>query len=262
MQFENKFVLGITQFGMKYGISNLSRTPNQAEIDSLLDLADYNDIKKIDTARNYGDSEKKIGKYLSGEKNKNFIITTKIELNDIPLKTQFEYSLKMLNCSHVNLLAHSFKTYVSNEFQKIVDQGKKWHNLSMGYPYMKKVKLLKFLNMSFHPEIIQIPINILDNRLYCDGTIKRLHQLKILIQARSVFLQGLFYLSEKFWKNRYNKAYDSLTNLKGLARAAKLSLSEFSLAWINSIKEVSEIIIGVENREQLLQHILLLKKIG
>ena len=56
--------------------------------------------------------------------------------------------------------------------------------------------------MSFHPEIIQIPINILDNRLYCDGTIKRLHQLKILIQARSVFLQGLFYLSKKVSKNK------------------------------------------------------------
>ena len=41
---------------------------------------------------------------------------------------------------------------------------------------------------------------------------------------------------------------------------AKLSLSEFSLAWINSIKEVSEIIIGVENREQFLQHILLLNE--
>ena len=125
MQFGNKFVLGTAQFGMKYGISNLNGTPNQAEIDSILDLANFNDIKKIDTAWNYGDSEKKIGKYLSRKKNKNFIITTKIKLNDIPLKTQFEYSLKMLNCNHVNLLAHSFETYASNEFQKIVNQGKK-----------------------------------------------------------------------------------------------------------------------------------------
>ena len=59
MQFENKFVLGSAQFGMKYGIANLSGLPNQAEIDSLIDLANLNDIKKIDTAWNYGDSEKK-----------------------------------------------------------------------------------------------------------------------------------------------------------------------------------------------------------
>ena len=91
MQFENKFVLGSAQFGMKYGIANLSGLPNQAEIDSLIDLANLNDIKKIDTAWNYGDSEKKIGKNLRKTKNKNFIITTKIKLND-PFKAQFEHS--------------------------------------------------------------------------------------------------------------------------------------------------------------------------
>ena len=71
----------------------------------------------------------------------------------------------MLNCSHVNLLAHSFKTYVSNEFQKIVDQGKKnGIILKHGVSLYEKSEIIKILNMSFHPEIIQIPINILDNR--------------------------------------------------------------------------------------------------
>ena len=192
MQFGNKFVLGTAQFGMKYGIANLNGIPSQAEINSILDLANVNDIKKIDTAWNYGDSEKKIGKYLRGGKNKKFIITTKIELNNIPLKTQFEYSLKMLNCSHVNLLAHSFETYVSSEFQRIVNQGKKNGIIvKHGVSLYEKNEIIKILNMSFRPDIIQIPINILDNRLYCDGTLKELHQLKILIQARSVFLQGL-----------------------------------------------------------------------
>ena len=256
MQFENKFVLGSAQFGMKYGIANLTGSPNQAEIDSLIDLANLNDIKKIDTAWNYGDSERKIGKYLRKTKNKNFIITTKVKLNDIPLKTQFEHSLKMLNCAHVNLLAHSFETYLSNEFQKIVNRGKKnGIILKHGVSLYEKNEIIKILDMSFRPDIIQVPINILDNRFYCDGTLKKLHQLKIIIQARSVFLQGLFFLSEKLWKNSYPKAYDSLINLKKLAGVVKLSLPEFSLAWVNSIREVSEIIIGVENREQLLQNI-------
>ena len=205
--------------------------------------------------------KKKIGKYLRKTKNKNFIITTKIKLNGIPLKTQFEHSLKMLNCAQVNLLAHSYQTFVSNEFQKIVNQGKKnGIILKHGVSLYEKKEIINILNMSFRPDIIQIPINILDNRLYCDGTLKKLHQLKILVQARSVFLQGLFYLSEKVWKNSYPKAYDSLLNLKELAKVVKLSLPEFSLAWVNSIREISEIIIGVENREQLLQNIFLFKK--
>ena len=80
MQFENKFVLGSAQFGMKYGIANLSGLPNQAEIDSLIDLANLNDIKKIDTAWNYGDSEKKIGKYLK-RKQKIKILSLRPKLN-------------------------------------------------------------------------------------------------------------------------------------------------------------------------------------
>ena len=48
----------------------------------------------------------------------------------------------------------------------------------MGYPYTKKIEIIKILNMSFHPDIIQIPINILDNRLYCDGTIKKTSSIK------------------------------------------------------------------------------------
>lgn len=261
MKFEKKFVLGSAQFGMTYGISNLTGIPNQEEINSLLDIANLYKIKKIDTARSYGDSEKKIGKYFKRIKNKNFNITTKIELNEIPLKTQFEYSLKMLNCTHVNLLAHSFKTYASNEFRKVVDEGKNNGTiLKHGVSLYEKSEIIKIINMSFSPDIIQIPINILDNRLYCDGIIERLYQLKILIQARSIFLQGLFYLPEKIWKNMYPQAYNTLKNLKELAGIANLSLSEFSLLWVNSIREVSEIIIGVENKKQFLQNIILLKK--
>ena len=167
----------------------------------------------------------------------------------------------MLNCTNVNLLAHSFQTYASNEFREVVDEGKNNGTiLKHGVSLYEKSEIIKILDMSFPPDIIQIPINILDNRLYCDGIIKRLYQLKIRIQARSIFLQGLFYLPGKIWKNKYSQAYNTLKNLKELAGIANLSLSEFSLLWVNSIREISEIIIGVENKEQLLHHIILLKK--
>ena len=67
---------------------------------------------------------------------------------------------------------------------------------------MKTVKLTedeinKVLGSFIKPEVIQIPLNILDTRLYRSGVTRKLHSKNIEIHARSVFLQGLFYL-EKF----------------------------------------------------------------
>ena len=54
--------------------------------------------------------------------------------------------------------------------------------------------ILKIIDIKT-PDVIQLPLNILDTRLYRDGTLNMLNNLNVIIQVRSIFLQGLFYLS-------------------------------------------------------------------
>ena len=43
---------------------------------------------------------------------------------------------------------------------------------------------------------MQLPFSLLDQRLLKDGSLKRLKQLGVEIHARSLFLQGLLFMSE------------------------------------------------------------------
>ena len=59
----NKLCIGTAQFGMDYGVNNKVGTVGQNEIAKILDLAYSNGINSLDTAKSYGQSEYKIGKY-------------------------------------------------------------------------------------------------------------------------------------------------------------------------------------------------------
>ena len=68
-QFKKKIIIGTAQFGMNYGIANISGKPNQQQVDSILNYAWNNNINGLDTAKGYGGSEVVIGRYLRGNSN-------------------------------------------------------------------------------------------------------------------------------------------------------------------------------------------------
>ena len=72
------FSLGTVQLGMDYGLGDYTAKPSQEYAFELLDRALEQGVNTLDTANNYGDSEKEIGrvcvqlaspdfKYMSGE---------------------------------------------------------------------------------------------------------------------------------------------------------------------------------------------------
>ena len=118
----------------------------------------------------------------------------------------------------------------------------------------KEIK--KAIQSDLKPQIIQLPINILDTSLYDNGTLQRLYNANIQIHARSVFLQGLFYLSKEKLKNRFNELLVPIEKLKSISKECNLTLSELSLLWLLSLKEVNKIIIGVDSLKQFKMHLM------
>jgi len=72
----NKLALGTAQFGLNYGINNKSGVIDEDSLSKLLNYAFDKGIDTLDTAYNYGNSEERIGKYLSVNNN-NFKVITK-----------------------------------------------------------------------------------------------------------------------------------------------------------------------------------------
>jgi aryl-alcohol dehydrogenase-like predicted oxidoreductase len=116
------------------------------------------------------------------------------------------------------------------------------------------------LESDFKPDIIQLPMNILDTRLYRCGILGQLAKEGIEVHARSAFLQGLFYLPEFELKNRFSDAVPYLEKLKSIAEVAGLTLSELSLLWLMSLEEVCKVVIGVDSASQLEVHLQTIKK--
>jgi len=93
-----KICLGTVQFGLNYGIEK--KKIEISEIDKILTMALENGISVLDTAQNYGDSEKIIGKF---KKSSNFKIISKISSTSLNDTNNLEQLKRVLKNSLDNL---------------------------------------------------------------------------------------------------------------------------------------------------------------
>jgi len=254
-------VLGTVQFGLDYGIANQNGKVNANEIRSILNFAHENNINTLDTAKAYGESEESIGNYLKERPGKSWNIITKLSSGGGKVTAQIQDSTKKLNVCPSIVLAHSADFFLNFEIQKELAELKDKQSIEkFGVSLYNEVEINQVMASTIKPDVIQLPLNILDTRLYRCGVISRLFDKDIEIHVRSVFLQGLFYLPEVELVSRFSDAVPNLTKLKSIAASGGLTLAELSLLWLVNLKEVSKVIIGVDNADQLRTHLKTLKK--
>lgn len=256
-----KISLGTAQWGLNYGISNLKGKTNSSEVYKMLSYSTSLGINHIDTALLYGDAELILGNY---ENLQNFKITTKTKKvskskvtksDSIELINAFEYSLGRLKLSSVHgLLIHDASDilveggeFLIEALNQIKSQNKA-KNIGVS---IYDSKNLLFICDQLKPDVVQLPLNILDQRFIKDGSLDLLKKKGIKIQVRSVFLQGLlFYNNTKFpiYFKRWKKV---LEKWQKSCKDQKFSPIEAALSFIVNIKEIDHCIIGFENIDQL-----------
>ena len=159
-----KIILGTAQFDTKYGINYKSRKISSSKIFSILNLLKKNNINFLDTARSYASSEDEIGKYFKKTKKKFKIITKFSFKNNESIEKQFKKSFNTLGYLPDTILAHSYSDYINPKFhQQIKNIKKKYLIKNVGvslYDIQELNKILKYKR----PDVIQVPINILDKR--------------------------------------------------------------------------------------------------
>jgi aryl-alcohol dehydrogenase-like predicted oxidoreductase len=174
---------------------------------------------------------------------------------------QIRDSINKLTVRPTSVLAHSAELFLDKTFQTELQEVREEQLISnTGVSLYGENEIKLVLESALKPDVIQLPLNILDTRLYHHGTLGQLADEGVEIHARSVFLQGLFFLPESDVKNRFSDAVPCLEKLKLVAAEAGLTLAELSLLWLVSLKEVSKVIIGVDNADQLKTHLETLKK--
>ena len=257
--FTHKLAIGTVQFGMDYGIANQNGQVSEMGAYSILDFAYENEINTLDTAKDYGKSEVSIGNYLKQTGNSWDIITKVSNANNIT--EQIQDSTEKLTVKPTTVLAHSADLFLEPRFQSEVQKAKDNELInSFGVSLYNEKEINHVLESELKPEVIQLPMNILDTRIYLQGLLGNLFEKGIEIHVRSAFLQGLFYLSKIDLEDRFEDVIPCLEKLKSISGTAGLALPELSLLWLVNLKEVTKVIIGLDNVDQLKTHLKTLKK--
>ena len=110
---------------------------------------------------------------------------------------------------------------------------------------------------AFALDLVQVPVNVLDQRLIADGTLRRLRQNGLEIHARSVFLQGLL-LTERVPAELAPRAAP-LLRIGATARAGGISRLQLALGFVAAIAEVDVGLVGVTNAGELAEILVALR---
>ena len=256
----NKLALGTVQWGLNYGISNLKGKTTSNEVKNILEKAQKENIKILDTSPQYGDSEK-----ILGENNlENFDLVTKTEKfsNELISKKDKEFLISTFKKSLFKFSVNSIYGLLIHNVDDIFKEGGNY--LIDGLETLKNKKFVEKIGISvysseqidkalniFKPDIIQAPINIFDQRLIKDGTLKKLKNLNIEVHARSIFLQGLIFLKDNNLPNYFQPWKKHIADWHKECFLNKISPLEAALSFGLEIPEINKLIIGVNNTSQL-----------
>jgi len=248
-----KLALGTVQFGLDYGVTNQSGKVEESEIEDILDFAKSNGINILDTASGYGNSERVLGGV--GVDDYQIITkTTSLKHGVDEVIKGFYQSLKYLNQKSIDgLLIHDINEVNDKEFDDLFERLNELKQQGLvnkiGFSIYTPEQV-NFLLENFDFDIIQLPLNVFDNRLIQGGQLKALKDRNIEVHARSIFLQGVLLnfdnLSGNFsiWKEQFD-TYQAMVNDRGL------SLLEYALNFVLNIKEIDKVLVGVNREDQL-----------
>jgi aryl-alcohol dehydrogenase-like predicted oxidoreductase len=244
-----KLGLGTVQFGQAYGVSNKRGQVSKAEAAAILDRAAKAGIGLLDTAANYGEAET----VLTALGTTRFRVVTKT----IGLKHGLDAVLARARQSAAALKPDTLLVHAASDLQGTGGEAL-WRALRglREEGVFRKVGISAYvaddpatLAARFHPDVVQLPFSLLDQRLLADGTLTRLKDLGVEVHARSLFLQGLLFLETLPENLRAAAAH--LTHLRSKFRQAGMTPLSAALGFVLARPEIAIGLVGVTSVAEL-----------
>lgn len=251
-----KLALGTVQFGLNYGVSNDKGQVSSDEISRILSTAKQHQITLLDSAAAYGDSETAIGK---SPLNKAFEIVTKIPA----LQGEKPYLVEQVTQSLTNLQRKSVDTLLLHDAADLIfaeHKNQTYNQLNQ----LKSQQLVKKIGISvYHPkqiikatkhfniDVVQLPINCLDQRFSQPSIIDNINTHQIEVHARSIFLQGLLLMEQNEMPAYFNAFWPQLSKLAEAAKKLNCDKLTLALSYVLTKSFIDKILVGCCSEQQL-----------
>ncbi len=255
-----KLGLGTVQFGLDYGISNSRGKTKAQEVRKIFSLAQEKGIRVIDTAHGYGESEAIIGACLPSEHSFRIFTKTPPFRKQSLKKEDIELARRAFESSLLNLKQEKLAGIFVHHAKDLCVPGGE-----MLFRYLEDLKEsgvvdkigvsvygqeeIDFLWDKFSLDIIQVPVNVFDQRLIETGHLGKLKARGVEIHARSIFLQGLLLMDQldahfSPWQSHIQKWRDFL-------KTNDWSKIQGPIEFICQQEEIDFAILGVNDQLQL-----------
>lgn len=247
-----KIVLGTAQFGMDYGITNVSGQPTKKEVFNILSHAWENGVRCFDTAPGYG-SEKLLGEYIEANGvGKELKVLTKIhslkgssDYRGI-IQSSIETSLEHLGCPIKVLFLHdaadSTLLMKDPDFFKNLLSENPVSTLGVSVYDTEEVQILNacLIELAF-----QFPFNVLDKRF------ETVNMPKGKRYARSIFLQGLLASKNGLKKDAPKDLLTFQKDYHTTLAEKNIDPVRLALSFVYNARNIDYFLIGVDTVEQL-----------
>ena len=262
--------LGTVQFGLDYGYT---QRMTQSQVDEVLSACQKSGVNFLDTARDYGDSEAKIGSYLKQHPGGDWIVATKIKSipkdicsNERALERHITASVR----TSARLLGRPIQILqLHNAERQVVTNPHLWKVIAK----LKDQGLFQEFGVSFydpklarpviraHPDLIcfiQAPFNIFDQRFA--GMFSKLSQKRVAFISRSTFLKGVLGVSENEIPSELKPLCRFRKKPQALAESAGLTLAESALLFVCHTEGIASSLIGVKSPRELEMNLKTLRR--
>lgn len=267
--YVSKIALGTVQFGLDYGFS---KKKDQYEVDSILECALRNGINLIDTAREYGDSEKKIGDYTSRHSH-DFIIATKLKKlseSDVNCSLLKDKILKSIGESLINLKLQSLDILQLHQTDAfLINKEIFWDTIrdlktegSIGafgvsvYSIEETIELVEKYGDTI--DFFQVPYNIFDRRF--EGIKELLNKHSVSIVSRSTFLKGIIPCDISILPSELEELKPYKKRLQMDAKNLNMSTSELAMLFAYCSNYLESTLLGVNSSVELENNLKVIKE--
>ncbi len=258
----SRLAVGTVQFGLPYGVANRTGQPSFKQVCEILACAVENGATTLDTAAAYGKSEAVLGRALReiGALDQVTIVSKVRHLKTMGQEHSPENIERWIRDSVTSSLENLgidslpvclFHDTVDVAYMDILLALKREGLVQHAGASVVKPDQMEMVLSTPGVEAIQVPMNMLDQRIRRSGDLARATDAGMAVFVRSIYLQGLLVMPLEGIMPALHQVVPVRQALQQIAGDTGLTMPEMALRYGLSLPGVTSVLTGVETVEQM-----------
>lgn len=248
-----KLCVGTANWTQDYGSVPGKPQYQVDDLDELYTSITARDVRMFDTAPAYGNAEELLGARLlehqhAVTKTPHIAEETISPKSLETVETSLLSSLRLLRTDKVYaLLVHNVHDLFKPNGSRLADIMQKLRGLGLveqiGFSAYTVDEVERGLT-AMDANIVQLPMNILDQRFLRCGLLAKLGRNGIEVHARSPFLQGVLLSDPRQLPAHFDPIKDKIASLQSLARELGIDIQRLAYEFVAQHQDVGKVVVG------------------